>query len=151
MAATANWFGLAGKDMFGATATDKYDWVNDTIKVAILSSAATINQDTNEYWSDLVANEITGTGYAAGGITLASKTLTYDAASNTTRLKAADITWTAVTFTNGRYAIIYKSTGTNTTSHLLGWVDFGANQSPAAVDFTISWDPTDGALRLVAA
>jgi hypothetical protein len=147
MAATSFWFGLTIKDFFGATATDKVDWINDTIKVAILSSAATINQDTNEYWSDLVANEVTGTGYTAGGITLASKTLTYDVASNTTRLKAADIVWSTVTFTNGRYATVYKSTGTNSTSHLLGWVDFGANQSPAAVDFTISWDPTDGVLR----
>lgn len=149
MAATANWFGLGVEDQYGATAANRIDWVNDTIKIAILSSSATINQDTNQYWSDLVANEITGTGYTAGGITLASKTLTYDAASNTVRMKAADVTWTTVTFTNGRYAIVYKSTGTNSTSHLMGYIDFGANQSPAGVDFTISFDPTDGVLRAV--
>ena len=149
MAATANWFGLAIEDMFGATATNKYDWVNDTINVAILSSAATINQDTNQFWSDLNANEVTGTGYSAGGVALGTKTLTYDAASNTVRLKAADTVWNPVTFTNGRYGIIYKSTGTASTSHLMGWVDFGANQSPSAVSFTISWDPTDGVLRSV--
>ena len=147
MSATANWFGTPVKAYFGATATDKVDWVNDTINVAILSSAATITQDTNQYWSDLSANEVTGTGYSAGGVALGTKTLTYDAASNTVRLKAADTVWNPVTFTNGRYAIVYKSTGTASTSPLMGWVDFGANQSPAAVSFTISWDPTDGVLR----
>lgn len=151
MAASANWFGLAVKDQYGATAADRIDWVNDAIKIAILGSAATINQDTNQYWSDLVANEITGTGYTAGGITLTSKTLTYDTATNTVRMKAADVTWATVTFTNGRYAVVYKSTGTNATSHLMGYIDFGANQSPAGVDFTISFDTTDGVLRAVVA
>jgi hypothetical protein len=149
MAASANWFGLAVKDQYGATAADRIDWVNDTLKIAILSSAAAINQDTNQYWSDLVANEITGTGYTAGGITLSSKTLTYDTATNTIRMKAADVTWSTVTFTNGRYAIVYKSTGTNTTSHVEAYIDFGANESPAGVDFTISFDVTDGVMRAV--
>lgn len=149
MSATAAWFGLAPKDQWGATAADRVDWVTDTIKIAILDNAATIAQDTDQYWSDQSANEVSGTGYTAGGITLSSKTLTYDAASNTVRFKAADVTWTTVTFTNGLYAIIYKSTGTDTTSHLLGWIDFGAAQNPSGVDFTISFDATDGALRAV--
>jgi hypothetical protein len=149
MAATANWFGLSVKDQYGATAADRIDFVNDTLKIAILSSAATINQDTQDYWDDLVANEISGTGYTAGGITLASKTLTYDGPTNTVRMKAADVVWSTVSFTNGRYAIVYKSTGTNSTSHLVAYIDFGANQSPSAVDFTISFDVTDGVIRAV--
>jgi hypothetical protein len=63
------------------------------------------------------------------------------------RFDADDPAWTAVTFTNGRYAIIYKDTGSAATSPLMGYIDFGANQSPSGIDFTIQFDSTDGALR----
>jgi hypothetical protein len=42
------------------------DWDSDTIKVALLSSSYTPNQDTHDYFDDVSANEVTGTGYTTG-------------------------------------------------------------------------------------
>lgn len=114
------------------------DFLSDTIKVALCSSSYTPNQDSHEFFSD-ITNEITGTGYTSGGATLSSPTITVTGASNLTTFDAADTTWTTATFT-ARYAIIYKSTGTASTSPLIAYIDFGGNQSPSAQDFQIVWN-----------
>lgn len=123
------------------------DWDSDTIKVALLSSAYTPNQDTHDYYDDVVANEVTGTGYTAGGATLGSKTLTYDAANNVVVLDAADVTWASSTIT-ARYAVIYDDSGaTNAAKALIGYVDFGSDQSSTNGNFTVTWDAT-GIIRV---
>ena len=116
------------------------DWDTDTIKVALTTSSYTPNQDTHDYYND-VTNEVSGTGYTAGGATLASKTNTYDSGTNVITLDAADVTWSSSTIT-ARYAVIYADTGTSSTSPLIGYVDFGSDQSSSAGNFTITWDST---------
>jgi hypothetical protein len=123
------------------------DWVTDTIKVALTTSAYTPDQDVHDFFND-VTNEITGTGYTAGGATLGSKSTSYDTASNETRLIAANAQWTTATIT-ARYAVIYKDTGTASTSPLLGYVDFGGDQSVTAGTLTVQWDAT-GVLKISA-
>lgn len=124
------------------------DWDTDTIKVALTTSSYTPNQDTHDYFND-VTNEVTGTGYTAGGNTLASKTITYDDANNVIILDAADTTWASSTIT-ARYAVVYASTGTASTSPLIGYVDFGSDQSSTNGNFTITWDST-GIVRVTVA
>jgi hypothetical protein len=124
------------------------DWDTDTIKVALTTSSYTPNQDTHDYFND-VTNEVTGTGYTAGGNTLASKTITYDDANNVIILDAADSTWASSTIT-ARYAVVYASTGTASTSPLIGYVDFGSDQSSTNGNFTITWDST-GIVRVTVA
>ena len=114
------------------------DWDTDTIKVALVTSSYTPNQDTHDYWDDVSANETSGSGYTAGGATLGSKTITQDDATNKQTFDAADVSWASSTIT-ARYAVIYKSTGTASTSPLIGYVDFGTDQSSSAGTFTISW------------
>lgn len=114
------------------------DYDTDTIKVMLCTSAYTPDQDAHIYKSS-VTNEVTGTGYTAGGATLASKTITYTGASNTITLDAADVTWSSSTIT-ARYAVIYDSTGTDATSALIAYVDFGADVSSSGGNFTITWD-----------
>lgn len=145
MAVTAKWYGLALKAAFNK----EVDWDTDTIKVALLGSGYTPNQDAHDYWNDVSANEISGTGYTTGGATLGSKTATYDAGSNTLKLDAADVVWSSSTLT-ARYAVIYVATGTPSTSVLLGYVDFGTNESSSAGSFTITWH-ADGILKVIAA
>ena len=148
--ATANWFGLAGRDQWGATAADRVDWVTDTIKVTLHTVTYVPAQDTDQYFA-AATNELgTAGGYTAGGATLASKTLTYDTATNEVRLKAATTTWANATFT-ARIAVVRKDTGVAATSHLISWVDFTANQSPAGVDFSIVWDATSGVVKATVA
>jgi len=125
------------------------DFDSDTIKVALLSSSYTPDQDAHDYYNDVSTYEVSGTGYTAGGSTLASKTATYDSANNVIVLDAADTTWASSTIT-ARYAVIYDSTGTSSTSALIGYVDFGSDQSSTNGNFTITWDST-GIVRITVA
>lgn len=119
-------------------ANKEIDWDTDTIKVALTTSTYVPNQDTHAYFSD-ITNQVTGTGYTSGGATLTSKTVTYTSGTNTQAFDAADVTWSASTIT-ARYAIIYDSTGTSSTSALIGYVDFGADVISSGGDFTIQWN-----------
>jgi hypothetical protein len=126
------------------------DFDSDTIKVALLTNAYTPDQDAHNYFDDVVANEVTGTGYTAGGNTLANKTNTYDSATNVIKLDADDTTWASSTIT-ARYAVIYDATpATNATRPLIGYVDFGSDQSSSNGNFTITWDST-GIVRVTVA
>ena len=125
------------------------DFDTDTIKVALLSSSYTPDQDVHDYLNDVSTYEVSGTGYTAGGNTLASKTATYDSANNVIVLDAADTTLASSTIT-ARYAVIYDSTGTASTSALIGYVDFGSDQSSTNGNFTITWDST-GIVRITVA
>ena len=126
------------------------DWDSDTIKVALITNAYTPDQDAHDYYDDVVANEVSGTGYTAGGNTLANKTNTYKSATNVIVLDADDTTWASSTIT-ARYAVIYDATpATNATRPLIGFVDFGSDQSSSNGNFTITWDAT-GIVRVTVA
>jgi hypothetical protein len=120
----------------------------DTLKVMLTTSTYVPNVDTHTVKAD-VTNEISGTGYTAGGATLTGVTWTYDSTNHRSVLFANPTVWTTATFT-ARYAVVYDSTATG--NPLICYVDFGANQSPAAVDFTISWASlaTGGVTRVAA-
>ena len=126
------------------------DWDSDTIKVALLSSSYTPNQDTHDYFDDVSSFEVTGTGYTTGGITLSSKTSTYDGTNNVIVLDAADVTWSSSTIT-ARYAVVYDDSGATAASKaLIGYVDFSSDQSSTNGNFTITWDST-GIVRITVA
>ena len=141
MAVTAKWFGKAFLSVFN----DEIDWDSDTIKVALATDTYTPDQDVHDYFDD-VTNEVSGTGYTAGGATLASKTKAYDAGTNVMKLDAADVTWASSSIT-ARYAIVYVSTGTASTSALICYVDFGADVTSTNGDFTITWS-ADGIAKV---
>lgn len=118
------------------------DLDTDTIKVALLTSAYTPNQDVHDYFDDVVANEVTGTGYTAGGATLTGKTVSYNASTNETTFDADDVVLGSSTIT-ARYAVVYDaSPATNATRPLIGYVDFTSDQSSTNGNFTITWDAT---------
>lgn len=126
------------------------DWDTDTIKVALLSNSYTPDQDAHNYLDDVVSYEVTGTGYTAGGATLANKTNSYNSGTNVITLDADDVTWSSSTIT-ARYAVIYDaSPATNATKPLIGYVDFGSDQSSSNGNFTITWDAT-GIVRITVA
>lgn len=116
------------------------DFDSDTIKVALLSSSYTPNQDTHDYWDDVSTYQVTGTGYTAGGATLANKSVTYTSGTNVTKFDADDVSWTSSTIT-ARYAVIYDDTpATNATKPLIAYIDFGSDQSSSSGTFSIVWD-----------
>ena len=94
----------------GKALNKEIDWDTDDIKVMLVGSSYSPNQDTHDYLDDVVGNQVSGTGYTAGGVSLTGKTNTYDAATNTIVLDAADVTWPNSTVT-ARYAVIYNNSG----------------------------------------
>lgn len=121
------------------------DLDTDTIKVALVTSSYTPDQDAHDNFDD-VTNEASGTGYSAGGATLGSVTVSADNTDNEGVFDAADTTWGSSTIT-ARGAVIYKSTGTASTSKLIAYIDFGADKSSSAGSFTIQWN-SEGILNL---
>ena len=108
---------------------------SQTFKIALYTSAATPSAATTAY---SVTNEVSGTGYTAGGNTL---TVVAPTTSGTTAyLDFADTTWATATIT-ARGALIYQSGGTNPAVAVL---DFGADKTSTAGDFTIQF-PTANA------
>lgn len=114
------------------------DLDSDTIKVALTTSSYTPNKDTHDFFND-VTNEVSGTGYTAGGATLGSVTWTYNSGTDTWTFDAADTTWATSTIT-ARYAVIYDSTpGTAATNPLIAYVDFVTDQTSSGAAFTLTW------------
>jgi hypothetical protein len=121
------------------------DLVNDTIKIALVTSAYTPNQDTHDFFDD-VTNEVGASGtYSAGGGTLTT-TVSQDDTDNEGVFDATDISFTTATIT-ARGAVIYKSTGTASTSPLICYIDFGADKSSTAGTFAIVF-AAEGILNL---
>lgn len=148
MAVTAYWYGKALENQYGTTSARRIDWATDTIKVALCTSSFTPNQDTQDFFDD-ITNEVSGTGYTAGGATLGTKSVNYEASTNVVSLRAATSSWSNASFT-ARYAVVYKDTGSPSTSPLIGYVDFGGDQTVSSGTFSVAWDATNGVLKITA-
>jgi hypothetical protein len=87
-AVTALLAGLSWKDQIAGVSP--WVWSSAAIQCS-LHTAYTFDQDTHDFFNDASATEIAATGgYSANGVTLASKTSTYDTATDQVRLDAAD-------------------------------------------------------------
>tara|TARA_R100001509_G_scaffold153328_1_gene114141 strand:+ start:814 stop:1230 length:417 start_codon:yes stop_codon:yes gene_type:complete len=106
-----------------------HNLATDTIKIALYTSSANLGAATTAYST---SNEISGTGYSAGGVTLTSTTV--GTSGTTAFFDADDPTWTSASFT-ARGALIYNSTNSDKAIAVL---NFGG-------DFTVS----SGTFRIV--
>ena len=121
------------------------DLASDTIRVALVTSSYTPNQDTHTDFDD-VTNEVVGAGYVADGEALANKTVTQDDTDNEGVFDADDVVWTTSTIT-ARGAVVYKDTGTPSTSSLIAYIDFGTDKTSTVGTFTITWN-AEGILNI---
>jgi hypothetical protein len=103
-----------------------------TYKIALYNALATINSETTAYTTD---NEITGTGYVAGGNVL-TPTVGSDTSNNTAFVTFANVTWSPANFTAAG-ALIYNST----TNASVAVLSFGGEKT-ASTTFTIAF-PAD--------
>jgi len=103
----------------------------ETFKIALYTSSATLDASTTAY---SVTNEVSGTGYSAGGNTL-TISANPTTSGTTAFLDFADTTWSSATIT-ARGALIYQSGGSNPAVAVL---DFGADKTSTAGDFTIQF------------
>lgn len=107
-------------------ATGAVDFDTDTFKCMLVTSTYTENKDTHTKRSD-ITNEITGTGYTAGGNVVAITVPAIDTTNDRLDIAIAGTTWPASTLT-ARKAVIYKSRGgAASADELVGVVDFGAD------------------------
>lgn len=118
------------------------DLDTNTIKCALVTSSYTPSQASHEFFSD-ITNEVTGTGYTAGGQALTTKVVSADTSNHRGKFTADNVSWTSSTIT-ARGAVLYKDTGTASTSPLIGYIDFGSDKSSSSGTFTIQWDGTNG-------
>ena len=114
----------------------------DTYKIALYTSAATLGAPTTAYTA---TNEISGTGYTAGGQTLSGFSVT---TSGTTAILdfTTDPSWANATIT-ARGALIYNASKANKAVMVL---DFGSDKSNSEGTFTIRLplpDATNGLIR----
>lgn len=112
------------------------DLDTNTIKVALVTSGYSPTQATHEFFNQ-VTSEVTGTGYTAGGATLASAAVTASGGKGV--FDANDVTWANSTIT-ARGAVIYKDTGASTTSPIVAYIDFGSDKVSSGGDFKITWN-----------
>jgi hypothetical protein len=131
--------GYLFNDALTSIVKGEIDFINDTIKVALFTTAPDIDADT--YFADLTG-EATGTGYTAGGVTLASKTVTTDDTNNRTIADAADAQWTGLT-SSFQYYVVYQSTGNPATSRVICAHNIGSVQTIDGGTYDITW-PTSG-------
>jgi len=108
-------------------------WVNDTIKAILIdTSAYTVNLSTHEFLSDVAGGAIVGSA-----VTLSSKTNTLGV------LDAADVSFTGLSSAPTIEAlIIYKDTGSSSTSPLLYYIDTatGLPTASGATQVDVAWD-----------
>jgi hypothetical protein len=106
------------------------DWLNDTIKVILV--------DTDDYTVDLASHDFLDDVPAAARVataTLASKTATDGVAD------ATDVTFSSVTGDECEALILYKDTGTESTSPLIAYLDSGLSLpvTPDGSDIVVEW------------
>lgn len=123
------------------------DWANHTFKIMLTTSSYTANADTHTKRSD-ITNEVTGTNWAAGGVTLTTITPSVDTANDWGVYDASDVTVASATFTGATQAVIYRSRGgASSADELVACIDLGGTFSPTAGQFQITWS-ANGVLTL---
>lgn len=111
------------------------DLDTDTIRVMLTTSGYTEDKDAHLKRSS-ITNEVSGTGYTAGGAT-AAITITKDTANDRLDVTLGGASWSASTIT-ARKAVYYKSRGgAATADELIAVIDFGADVVSASGTFTL--------------
>jgi len=113
-----------------------------TFKVALYTSSATLGAATTGYSA---TNEVSGTGYSAGGNTL-TISVNPTSSGTTAYLDFADTTWSAATIT-ARGALIYLADGA--TNPAVAVLDFGGDKTSTAGDFTIQFPTADASNAII--
>jgi hypothetical protein len=115
----------------------------NTFKLALYTNSATLDASTTAYSA---SNEVSGTGYSAGGGTLTNITPT--TSGTTAFTDFADLTFSTATIT-ARGALIYNDTAAGDPAVVV--LDFGADKTSTSGDFTIVFptaDASDAIIRI---
>ena len=117
-----------------------HDFANDTFKIALYTSAATLNADTTVYSTD---NEVSGTGYVADDKALSASTVA--SGDGVGFVNFSDATWASSSFT-ARGALIYNSSQSNKAVMVL---DFGDDKTSNNSTFTVGMPANTSTAALI--
>lgn len=118
-----------------------HDLSTDTLKMALYTGDASLDYSTTAYTT---ANEASGVGYTAGGVTLTNVTLA--SSGYTVYCSFDNPSWPLSTFTV-RYALIYNASKANRSIAVL---DFGSDKVAEDQTFIVTLpanNATDALLR----
>lgn len=120
------------------------------LKLLLVDANYTFDKD-HDYVSDVVANELTGTGYTggfggSGRKSLATKTLTLDDTNDRIVLDADDLTWSGINAGTAAAAILFRELTNDASSPLWAYLD-PANVVTNGGDVTLIWNAA-GILRI---
>ena len=105
-------------------------------------SGSTMNGSITTYSNN---NQVTGTNYTEGGNALTNITPTAPGGGTTATASFQPLTFSTVTITGARGAIIYN---TNSSNKAVAILDFGADKAASAGDFQIVF-PTNNASNAI--
>ena len=126
---------------------DEVAGCGDSIFASLHTVTYVPNQDTHEDFDDLT-NEICGGCYVAGGDDLTNENAITDTTPRLL-LNANDAAWVGVTIT-ARFAATYDGQPACTANDsLLSVVDFNADETVSAGNFTVQWDCCPNAIAVV--
>ncbi|MEK9739302.1 MAG: hypothetical protein VW438_06190 [Euryarchaeota archaeon] len=125
-----------------------FDLANgDTFNIALYTNSASFDASTTAYTA---TNEVSGTGYSAGGQALTNVDPT--TSGTTAFTDFADETWTTATIT-ARGALIYNTTPNTTsisvTNPTVVVLDFGGDKTSTAGDFTVVFPTADASNAII--
>jgi hypothetical protein len=114
----------------------------DTLKMALYTAFSDIGPLTTAYTT---SNEITGTGYTAGGELVTGATISTDTQTGTVYVNFADVSWPGANFT-ARGALIYNVTRSNKSVAVL---DFGSDKTFTAANNTVTMPANTATTALI--
>jgi len=124
------------------------DMESTNVSVLMVTDTHAPDFAADEFRNPAIDNEVSGGGYTSGGKALAatpSWTIGAPAAADRIFYDSDDPAWATSTITNAEAAVLFYSTGTDTTDDLFLMSDFGAPVSTANGTLTITVDtPANG-------
>ena len=112
------------------------NFASDTFKQLLVTSAYTPDQSAHLKRSD-ITNEVSGTGYSAGGVTVTA-TVAKNTSNKTETISFSAPSWANATIT-AKGAVIYKSRGgASSADELVAFIDFGSSVSSSGGTFSVS-------------
>ena len=115
-----------------------HNLATDTIKIALYTGNADLNEDTTVYSA---TNEVSGTGYTAGGETMTGVAIS--SSGYVAYVNWANVSWTAAL--TARCALIYNATQGNKSIAVL---DFGSDKT-STTTFTITMPANTSTTALI--
>jgi hypothetical protein len=113
------------------------DFDSDTFKCMLVTSSYTPNKDTDDFRND-VTNEVSGTGYTAGGAAATFTVNAIDTTNDRIEITLGAVSWPTSTIT-ARGAVYYKSRGgASSADELVAYIDFGSDISSSAGTFALT-------------